>query len=721
MAKISALLLAQPLTGEETLPVVQDSVTRRLPLTAIFAASEENPDAALKANAAAVGVLPGATHLGAMNVESIPDNLNAKQALQALAQSLEARAAWATPEQFSYADDTDRIQAALDTGKTVLLAGSYLSRGNVQSRDDQTVIVSGTVRKAPGTVNTLLEIAGDRVRMIGSGKFQDFNRTAYATVFAGQTTIQISNLSGGSIRYYEQDGYAKGTPVYGLRLLPGTRIIGGPTASAPPYGNGGGAGAYTIDRPAPFDWSGPVMFIDAETFWWGNRSIFVSGADFEGTAHIFGSAGDALTIEGPRARLHAPRGEWLHDNGLLIKGPTSGGFFVDNPDFRGSGWQNTLFVTAGDQVVGGTDYVHGGVLNNPTGLYAGDTALELGYHSKDIEVTGVARLDSHFPPVLLRDTKGCRIHAALLYDFMPHHASWSHIAVVPSTEGPDWDNQAVISNVRSFGPKPPRCFAYLGQSGVEVTGCEHDTGETDPADTATNAIAIGLNVSDIHIHRNRLRGYENAVHANWGATIGNEITRLDVHDNDFRRATRILQAAYVNFHDSRSVNNKFTSVSDVAPYNLNYSSIAPSGENPALNLTIADDVEIAAVSAAGTPTPLFEPHDAALLGIATNLNTSAIVMPEVAGGLAPLTDLVTVKGQMLRIWTDEGTEQGLFWIDGVGNTTQKIAGTANLLDQSGFAGSAGWSLGYFFGQLVLRRCGADTGRTVTRHLLWSCV
>ncbi|WP_333883828.1 hypothetical protein [Sphingobium yanoikuyae] len=611
------------------------------------------------------------------------------------------------PDQFRYADDTDKVQAALDTGKTVVLPGTYETTGNVQHVDGQAVILMGTVRKKPGTVNTLWEVSGAGCRMLGDGQFQDFNRTAMASVSAGGTTITLSNLSGGKIHYYTQDGYLKGTPLYGVGFLPGTRIVGGPTAS------GGGAGTYTIDRPAPGDWSGAVMFIDAETFWWGNRSLYISGADFEGTARIFGSAGDALTIAGRNAKVDRPRGRWLHDNGLLVIGPTSGGFVIDSPDFRGSGWQNTLFVTAGDQVPGGTEYVHGGVIHNPTGLYAGDTALELGYHSKAIEITGVARLDSHFPPILLRDTLECRVASAMIYDFMPKHPSWSHIAVVPSTEGAQWQSKAVIQRVRSFGPPGPRAFAYIGQSGVDLIECFQET------TGGTNAVAIGTYVSDVRIARNTLRGYESAVHGNWGATIGNEIARLNIEDNDFHGCSRVLQAPWVNFHDSRSVGNKLTSTSNVEAYNLQFSSYKPSGTPPMINLTLADDINIQAVSGAGTPAPLYQPTDALVLGIAPDLRSSVVVLPEVATDNVALTDLGNVRGQLLRLWTDDGTEQAIFWIDGVANSTSKIAGTANLVDQSGFSGSTGWALGYFFGQLVIRRCGASTGVTDPRHLMWT--
>lgn len=627
-----------------------------------------------------------------------------------------------TPEQkgaggLGITDDTAAIQAALDTGLPVLLAGSYLSTGSVQSVDGQVIRLDGRIIKKPGTVNTLLEIAGNDVIMDGMGWMQDFNRTASAAVTAGTSNITLTALSGGSITYYANgDGRPCGTPIWGDGIVPGTRIIGGPAT--------GGSGSYTLDRPQPANWSGSIRFMDAASFWWGNRTLLISGQRFEGNPRVFGSAGDGITIEGRNSRLRHPLTFGVHDNGIIATGDTAGGFVFDHPVAIGSGWQNGIFIVAGSQdgsqSVGGPEYVHGGLIHNPTSIYIGDTALELGWHAKDIKVTGHARLDSYNPPILLRDCLTPSIESATAFAYSNHGPTWSVIAVAPSVEASDWKIGAEIRNVKYDG-KPERAFAYIQQSGVRISGCIGNSGQNLPANYALDGFAIGTNVTDIDINEgNKLYGYINAVNTNWGGAPSNPVTNLRIRDNDWISCTRALNGGNTAFTTSYSIDNEISSSENIAPYNLTGATFGPSGAPAKVNLTVADKFVPSGMSGSSTPTPMFNPVTAQLSGVATDLQTRASALSENQTDLAILCDFQNVAGRMLKVWLSDGSESAVFFVNGVTSVTSKLAGTSGLLDQSGFAGSAVWSLGESFGQLVLRRCGVNTGQS-GRHVMWSIV
>lgn len=673
-----------------------------------------------KAQAQALGVAGDANSLGVFEGTIIPDNQTAKEAIQSLETRLQQVVQWVTPEQqasFDPADATAAIQAALDTGKSVLLAGTYFSRGTTLTTDGQVVLFTGTLMKKPGTVAPLFTVIGDNVMMdCAGGTFQDFNRTATATVTAGGTSIALSALSGGTIRWYPQDGVAKGTAVWGPGMLPGTRIIGGPTASGPPHGAGGGAGSYTLDRPQPNDWTGVVWFMDADSFWFGNNTLQIEGENFTcRTPYIFGSAGNGIQVSGGRCRLLHPLIHSATDNSLLAIGPDCGDFLFDTPQCYGSGWQNTIFVVAGDQTPGSPNYTHGGTIHNPTGLYAGDTALEIGWHAKDINVTGCARLDSYNAPVLIRDALNPFVEAAIVYSFMPHSPDWSAIAVVPSTEPVSWKTGGSIENVRYFG-KPERAFAYVGQCDVTILGCLGDTGQATPLNYAACAFFLAGQVSNVDVRGNKMKGFIDAVRTN---TLGaqNTIDGMNIQDNQWINVTRALDGGSTTFTASRSVGNKVVSSEYASPYNLVGAIITPAGSPAAPSLLVYDQVAAPAVSGGDVPIYQFDPRTLTTSGLATDPRTACRANAETQTSIATLADIAAIGGQLIRVWLSDGSEFAVYMVDGNSLTTTKIAGTTNMKDSSDFGGSTGWALGNFFGALAFRRNGTNTGVT-GRFVMW---
>lgn len=624
---------------------------------------------------------------------------------------------WVTPEQFSAqagtgGDDTAAIQAALDTGKPVHLSGNYLTTGNTLGVDRQIVMLTGKLTKAPNTIAVLLTVAADDVCLINlGGLITDFNRTATGSVnTANPTQIVLTNVNAGTIRWYNQDGYAKGTAVYGAGLLPGTRIIGGPTAT------GGTNGTYTLDRAQPATWAGEIQFMDADSFWWANNSILVNGARFVGMyLDILGAAGNGMEIRGRESKLIHPEIRWATDNCLVAIGPDCGDFVWDTPKCYGSGWQNTIFVTAGDQEAGSSNYVNGGHIHNPTGLYAGDTALELGFHSKDIKVTGVARLDSHFSCILLRDTYGCSVEGAICYDFMDHITDWSPVAVVPSVEAATWMSYADIKGVQFYG-KPDRAFAYIGQSGVRLHDCVGETYQDTPANYAQNFVVLAGAVTDIEVFDNKAHGYVNAVHTNWGIVVGNTVSRITVKDNLWASCTRSLYAPETVFVDCFWLDNLIKTSELTATHDLSSATYAPSGTPPKINLTVDDIRQGTAVSGSDVPGDQFSPRTAVCSGMTVDRKAGVRVCPETATNLAYIGNIGAFLNKMIRVWLSDGSESAYYFITATG--AKKISGTDNFTDS--LADSVGWGLGDFYESLVIRRNAGNTGVT-GRFVLWSFV
>jgi hypothetical protein len=98
----------------------------------------------------------------------------------------------------------------------------------------------------------------------------------------------------------------------------------------------------------------------------------------------------------------------------------------------------------------------------------------------------------------------------------------------------------------------------------------------------------------------------------------------------------------------------------------------------------------------------------AALGWFTSENAKRAAVPETQFAFTTLNAGVRRTGGTLAIEFEDGTEDAVF---GVGKTaTGKIAGTSNLVDSTGAAGSTGWSLFYDGSQnLILQRRAATTG------------
>lgn len=463
----------------------------------------------------------------------------------------------ATPEQFGavgdgIADDTLALQRMFDTGRPARLDRDYVSSGNTLRADNMVVSGTGSLIKKAGFNGQLLVIAGNGTT-VALRRLTGFNGTAVAS--AHGRTLTVKAASGGIIRVDTYARFPSGTPIDGDRLRPGTMIVG--------YGTGkGGPGTYQLSRPHEFD-DLPIRFVDAPSFWWVNDIIRNTGDDTTIVVGLIeGAGGNGITnIGGARLKVRDTTIRNVHDNGILSA--EAGADDVDIRDVlvEGTALQNGIFITASAGSAISPAFVTGANITRTVCRHCGDTALELGYHSRRATVTDCELGPSVNPPLLWRDSSDITCARIKLVPPPPDEqsADWCAFAAVPLHEAADWDYRGSLSEVR-FEGYASGAVARLGGSGITLARIRA-IGRSKARSAKSNAfVSLAGDVSAISIRSCVASNFTDAIQANFG-TAPVTLSDISIENNTFSSTAVGLNGFKVTWKNSRYLANRADSPS----------------------------------------------------------------------------------------------------------------------------------------------------------------
>jgi hypothetical protein len=235
---------------------------------------------------------------------------------------------------------------------------------------------------------------------------------------------------------------------------------------------------------------------------------------------VQGSWGSNLRIDRARnCTVIEPQLYKAYQNNLIICNGSTEDILIERPTCIGTVLQNNIFVTASDGSNDNGEIISRVTITDPMCSDAGDTGIELGYHSQDCRVTGGKIVNSTNPAILQRDGLRNRWDGVVVQSKYYHHQHdhYDAVAVVPQWESAAWDSDTEFRSIIALG-RVKRSAFFWNQSGIRRIDCTARAfGGLDTA--ASGALPVGNgdlkagDVSNIVVRGGRIDGF--AVGDNW--------------------------------------------------------------------------------------------------------------------------------------------------------------------------------------------------------------
>lgn len=429
----------------------------------------------------------------------------------------------------------------------------------------------------------------------------------------------------------------------------------------------------------------------------GNRNKVIA-------CYVNGSAGGGITVNAGYCYnvIAFNTVKNTDDNNIMISGADANDNLIIGNYCDTTTQQNNIFVTASPASTPTTDYNYRNRVIANTCLNSGDTGIEAGIHSVGVVIQGNTVKNAHNPEILLRDCVGAVVEGNYVEAGTNAISTHDGIAVILQTET-DWRYRAVIRGNRIVG-NLTRAGVYT-QDGhdLQIEGNSiEETFATVNATTGVGLVGSGIALTspadDIVIRGNTIRRMGTGVNLNQAAQTPTH-NRVTVDDNAIYDVGTGINLFQTTLADSTVRDNRIGKLVTAGVNTTN-----SSGSNS--SYLARNTITTAGYSGAS---PTFMSNTAlAALGWFTSENAKRAAVPEAQFAFTILNAAVRRTGGTLAIEFEDGTEDAVFGVSKT--TTGKIAGTSNLVDSTGSAGSTGWSLFYDGSQnLILQRRAATTG------------
>lgn len=391
------------------------------------------------------------------------------------------------------------------------------------------------------------------------------------------------------------------------------------------------------------------------------------------------------------------------DNNIMISGANANDNLIIGNYCDTTTQQNNIFVTASPASIPTTDFNYRNRIIGNTCLNAGDTGIEAGIHSVGTVIQGNTIINSKNPEILLRDNLNTVVEGNYISAGLNASSTHDGIALSQQTEAGTWRYGAIIKGNRIVGNLTRSgIYSQLANDIVIEGNSIEETFATVNPTTGVGLVGSGVSIAsstdDIIIKNNSIRHMSVGINTNIGAGTPS-YNRFTIENNniyDIATGINLFQSTLI---DSIVRENHISKVV-LSGINTNSSS----GNN---NSYLTRNTIITAGYSGASPSFI---SNTALAGLFwfTSENSKRAAVPETQFSFTTLNAGVRKTGGTLSLEFEDGTEDAVF---GVGKTvTGKIAGTSNLVDSTGGAGSTGWSLLYDgSGNLILQRRAASTG------------
>ena len=716
MAKISKLPLALAADGTEALPFVQGGVTKRLSLGGFIGAvtpflqdwykgDKGDPGGTAMAIGlfaiAATLAIPGGTDLvqtsGNLARGIGPARYAYDPAIDAAHVALHPLTSFLSKNGRGFAinetvvdplmtgaeggavDDTDAVQAAIDTGSDTIFTQMHAVVALRQPNSGVSMTGSGGLRSVTGVDGQLLRVDGS-ANLIAFSKAIGFNN--YLTGSINGTTLTVVSASD-TIRPHKS-GVAQpgaplplpGTPLSAEDLEPGTCIVEQLTGPA------GGPGTYRLNKPAQLS-QREIRAIDRLTFNFANDIVYVTGSDNTVSISLIdGSAGGGVA-------MHAGASNNLmlgmtvlnvYDNSLIIAGANTNGNAASDCKLIGTIAQNNIFVSASAGSADSGDWLDGVTFTNMTCLWAGDTGIELGYHVRNPKIFGGVIRYSSKPCLLFRDCRGAVVVGTTCYarEVATQDDVYNIVAIVPHHEGADFDYSARIA-VKTIGAAR-QAGVYVGGRGVDLTGSDIGAfadGRTPPTSAAAligGGVVLAGDVSDFTMMGGSIDGF--AVNMDWNQDASRGVRR-NCHVRNVRSTTT---RQHLNLYNLVPVNSSYVNNYGDRPTDLECklaaAVLAPTPAYPAASFAYFGNSFSAGPLSSPTP-PRFDPYSDAVLQ-STDSALRSVPSAQYAAGLLAAPAL---PGSYVASILDTGR---VIIFDVIGSRTIKRGGSDDMSDDTGF-------------------------------------
>lgn len=306
---------------------------------------------------------------------------------------------------------------------------------------------------------------------------------------------------------------------------------------------------------------------------------------------VHGAWGSNLRLDGVRnCHVVRPVLTDAYQNNLLICNAPTQDIRIDNPICHRTVTQNNIFVTASDASTNNGHSIFRVTINNPLCTDAGDTAIELGYHSFDCTVEGGRVVNSYHPGLLQRDGRRNRWIGTIVENkkLSEQHGDYDGVAVVPQWEAPSWDSDSEFNGIVVKG-QSRRAAYYWGQSGIRRIDCVADAFALGDGPVRAGPDRIGSGdmkagaVSRILFRGGAVRGY--AIGDNWNYD-SRPYDRADCLTDGvvFEQCAQIINCYNIAPKHSAIINN--TGKDNIAnEIMLLAARLWPSDDNPNVGLT----------------------------------------------------------------------------------------------------------------------------------------
>ena len=577
-------------------------------------------------------------------------------------------------------DDTDAVQAAIDTGRDTIFTQMHTVVALRQPNSGVSMTGSGGLRSVTGVDGQLLRVDGN-ANLIAFSKAIGFNN--YMTGSIAGTTLTVVSASD-TIRPHKSPGVAQpgaplplpGTPLSAEGLEPGTCIVEQLTGPA------GGPGTYRLNKPALLS-EREIRAIDRLTFNFANDIVYVTGDDNTvAITLIDGSAGGGVAFQdGASNNLMVGMTVLnVYDNSLIIAGANTNGNAASDCKLIGTIAQNNIFVSASAGSADSGDWLDGVTFTNMTCLWAGDTGIELGYHVRNPKIFGGVIRYSNKPCLLFRDCRGAVVVGTTCYarEVATQDDVYNIVAVVPHHEGADFDYSARIA-VKTIGAAR-QAGVYVGGRGVDLTGSDilaFTDGRTPPTSAAAligSGVVLAGDVADFTMMGGAIDGF--AINMNWNQDARRTVRR-NCHVRNVRSTTT---RQHLNLFNLVPVNSSYVNNYGDRPTDLECklaaAVLAPASDYPAASFAYFGNSFIAGPLSSPTP-PRFDPYSDAVLQ-----STDSALRGVPSAQYAPvLLAAPALPGSYVA--SILGTSRVIIF-DVIGTRTIKRGGSDDMNDETGF-------------------------------------